>query len=265
MFTGAEFKESASFNGAQIGEDSYFEGTTFINDVSFRNTSLRTFIFEELEAKFHAKIDLRGCIYDSILPVSFWEQLMEHLSPYDRQPFAQLEETFRRAGKDTLADDVYYKQKCREFREDNKIRKLDDIRIRKLGAWLMDRFLWLLTGYGVRLRRLVVAIALILLVGAFIFHLEGAVVPNPDIQMTPVLGSQVAPSFSYTEAFWVSLNTFLPVGIPSGADWKPSSESIVVLGIVLAIKFTTFATLLNLAGWILVPVGVAGISGLLKR
>ena len=108
-------------------------------------------------------------------------------------------------------------------------------------------------------------IFLILIFGTYIFHLNGAVVLKPDIQQPPVVG----PQDSYFEAFWVSLNTFLPVvEIPSGADWKPSSQNIWETQTpwgMLGIKFTTFATLWTLAGWILVPVGVAGISGLLKR
>jgi hypothetical protein len=169
---------------------------------------------------------------------------MEYLDPYDRQPFTQLEETFRRAGKDKLADDVYYELKCRES---------DQKTLRNPGAWLLDHFLWLFTGYGVRLHRLSVFIALILLIGTIIFHFEGAVEPKLDMQPLPHL--------PYWEAFWVSLNTFLPVEIPSGENWIPSSKIIRVLGI----RFTTFATLLKLAGWILIPVGIAGISGILKR
>jgi hypothetical protein len=101
------------------------------------------------------------------------------------------------------------------------------------------------------------AIVPILIIGTLIFHFEGAV--KLDIQLPSMMSSQV--TLPWWEAFWVSLNTFLPIEIPSGADWKPSSQIIPVLGI----KFTTFATMLNLAGWILVPVGVAGIAGLLKR
>jgi len=288
---------------------------------------------------------------------------MEHLGPYDRQPFTQLEETFRQAGKDKLADDVYYMRKCREYTENIAIRKylfswdcvpgdddeklkkfleddfdigwtenaeirksddgktlsiskdekrseiiLDAIKkkatlkisdgrtiylnvkkkhcklniyrtwgawlhsalrkqgswrallqtaLRKLSAWLLDRFLFLLTGYGVRLNRLLFAVVFILMLGTFIFQFEGAV--TLDIQPHSLMSSHA--SLPGWDAFWVSLNTFLPIEIPSGADWKPSSQIIPVLGI----KFTTFATLLDLAGWILVPVGVAGIAGLLKR
>jgi uncharacterized protein YjbI with pentapeptide repeats len=224
VFMGAKFKQLAYFNSAQIERESHFEETIFDNNVSFQDTSLKTVFWGEPNVQFIKKVDLRGCIYDRIHPLSFWKQLMKHIGPYDRQPFTQLEETFRWAGKDKLADDVYYERKCREFTE--------NITIRKPGAWLLDRFLC-------------------------IFHLEGAV--KLDIQLPSMMSSQV--TLPWWEAFWVSLNTFLPIEIPSGADWKPSSLIIPVFGI----KFTTFATVLNLAGWILVPVGVAGIAGLLKR
>ena len=226
-------------------------------DLKVKKENGKLNIYKKLKVQFLAAIDLRGCIYDRIYPISFWETLMDYLGPYDRQPFTHLEEIFRRAGKDKLADDVYYERKCREFTK--------NITIRKPGAWLLDRFLWLLTGYGVKLYRLLLAIIPILILGTCIFHLDGAVVLNPDIQPPPAIG----PQDSYLEAFWVSLNTFLPVvEIPSGADWKPSSQDIWKTQTqwgILGIKCTTFATLLTLAGWILVPVGVAGISGLLKR
>jgi len=105
-FNGAEFKQRAYFDSAQIERESHFEGTVFDNDVCFQNASLRTLLFGEPNVQFIKNIDLRGCIYDRIQPIPFWKQLMEHLGPYDQRPFTQLEETFRRAGKDKLADDV---------------------------------------------------------------------------------------------------------------------------------------------------------------
>ena len=248
IYKSTTFGGVASFTRARFGGDARFDGTIFSNNVSFQDTFFGTIYFGESEVQFQAKIDLRGCIYNRIDPVSFWKQLMEPLGPYDRQPFTQLEETFRRAGMDQLADDVHYEQKSREFTE--------NITIQKPGAWLLDRFLWLLTGYGVRLHYLFLPIVTILIIGTAIFQLEGAV--KLDIQPPFMISTQV--TLSCWEAFWVSLNTFLPIEIPSGADWKPSSQIIPVLGL----KFTTFATFLNLVGWILVPVGVAGISGLLK-
>ena len=146
----------------------------------------------------------------------------------------------------TLADDVYYERRLRES---------STIPLNSW-AWPLDRFLKNFTGYGVRLHLLLWLIVPILLIGGFIFHLEGAVVLGCD-GCSP-LGLE--PHESYLEPLWVSLNIFLPIDIPSGADWGPSSRIIPLVGL----KFTTIATILNLAGWILVPLGVAGISGLLK-
>ncbi len=258
-FKSTIFKGKVKIEHAQIEEAISLNGAYFTNDVSFKYTSLGTFYFEKgseetvdqiekLHIQPNVTIDLRGCIYDNIDPIDYWEELMKHLNPYDRQPFTQLEDIFRRAGRDQLADDVHYEQKSREFTE--------NITIQKPGAWILDRFLWLMTGYGVRLHRLLLAIIPILLIGTFIFHFEGAV--KLDMHPPSMISTQV--TISWFEAFWVSLNTFLPIEIPSGADWIPSSQIIPWLGL----KFTTFATFLTLAGWILVPVGVAGISGLLK-
>ena len=144
QFTGAKFEKRANFNSAHIERESHFERTIFTNDISFQNAFLKTIYFGESEFQFHTKIDLIGCIYDRIDPAPFWKQLMEHFSPYDWQPFTQLEETFRRAGNDKFANDVYYKRKRRESAQKT---------IENPGTWLIDRVLWLSTGYGVRLYR----------------------------------------------------------------------------------------------------------------
>ena len=250
-FNSTIFNGKVKFEHAQIEEAISLKRAYFAKDVSFKYTSLGTFYFEKLHIQPNVKIDLRGCIYDDIDPINSWEELTEkeHLFPYDRQPFSQLEKTLRRAGKDDIADNVYYKGRCREFSENN-------ITLRVSFKWI-NRFLWLLkdgslkllTGYGVRVKRLLIFIGLILLAGTYIFNQPGAVVLNQEANQTLLIW----PMDSYWEAFYVSLNLFLPIEIPSGAFWKPSQN------------FAIFGTLLKLAGWILVPIGVAGISGLLKR
>lgn len=256
-FDGAMFKQSASFYGAQIEGYINLEETVFTNIVS---QPVITRIIEFIRAIFShkidlPKIDLRGCKYDYIKPETNWKELMKHLYAYDRQPFTQLEKTFRQAGKDNLADDVYYEGRCREF---TKIRKFTEnnnpirrpfVMINRIIWLLKDRFLWALTGYGVKIKRLLIFIVPILVLGAIIYHQPGAVVLKPNINQTTI----IRPQDSLIESFWVSLNLFLPVEIPSGAYWDSAPN------------FTSVGTFLKLAGWILVPIGVAGISGLLKR
>ena len=256
-FDETNFKQRVNFNCIQINSNISFINTVFKKNVAFQNAFFKSIFFEKNgnKVQFLEKIDLRGCIYDRIYPISFWEQLIKNLDPYDQQPFKQLEETFRSAGLDKLANDVYYQGRKRRSKE--------NITIRDPFAWLSDYFLRFITGYGVRLKYLSFTIALILIIGTVIFHNPGAVTLVKDSNY-----SSISPQDSYLESFWVSLNTFLPIEISCGADWIPSHNVIwsiqTFLG-VFTIKYITFASLMKLIGWILVPVGIAGISGILKR
>lgn len=209
------------------------------------------------ETEFHekVKIDLRGCTYERIYRTSIWKELMKRLEPYDRQPFTQLEETFHRSGMDDLANDVYYERKRRESAQIAK----------RPFTWIKDRFLWLFTGYGLRLERLLILIIIILVVGwAFFGFIDGALEPKQERQTTAASESEAKAdeglSLTWLDPFLVSLNLFLPVDIPAGEEWKPSTKAIWGVR-----WFTVFGTLLTLTGWVLVPVAVAGISGILKR
>jgi hypothetical protein len=265
-FTDAVFKQKAFFCAGEHKRDTFFKGTIFLRDVNFRNSSFRTIFFDTGKTQFSGKIDLRGSTYDRIEPVSFWQVLLdkERLYPYDRQPFTQMEETFRQAGEDSLASAVYYER---------KIREAGRIKIIKQPLnWIGNRFLWLLTGYGVKLWRLFLAFTLILLLGPFIFHLDGAVKPKQEKEPTQQIESQHTHdgghSISWAEAYWVNLHLFLPVEIPSGSNLEPTTNYI--FGVEtrwgkIGIKYMTFATMLKLAGWVLVPIALAGLSGLLKR
>jgi len=186
------FNDKVEIEHAQIEKAISLNGAYFANDVSFKHTSLGTFYFEKddedtvpqikkLHIQPNVKIDLRGCIYDNIDPTDFWKELIMHFNPYDRQPFSQLEGTFRRAGKDNLADNVYYKGRIREFSE-NYIKIFTWINrffkylmflmpsliveliilIDRLLRLLLDIFLWFFTGYGVKIKRLLILIVFLL-------------------------------------------------------------------------------------------------------
>jgi hypothetical protein len=122
----------------------------------------------------------------------------------------------------------------------------------------------ILTGYGVGYLRLFGWILAFIVLGLFIFQLPGAVQPVADVppgEPVPALISDRCNDkfanceISWVEAAGVSLNAFLPVGLPIGDTWKPSSIMV----------FTIFASLLKLAGWIIIPLGVAALTGLLQR
>jgi hypothetical protein len=288
FFAGAKFQDHVTFQASEFKLDTFFVVTRFAKDVDFRNTSFNSIFFAP-HLFFEGAVDLRGCLYDRIDPPSVWKGLLGRLTPYDRQPYTQLEGTFRKAGEDKLANSVYYERK-----------RLESTRISpwNVPAKGLDWLLWGLTGYGVQLGWLLGWIAAFLVMGTLIFRLSGAVESRQPSSASPLVGRQtpperdrvglplldhlgvplrqpardVTPQLSWAEAFWVSVRSFLPVEIPAGEHWKPSTRSIREShrlwgpwGLVLRGRFITWATVLKVAGWVLVPIGVAGLTGLLKR
>lgn len=297
-FENAVFTQNVSFNSARIDgsalfNSAHFEGETnfgtvyteqnvlldrarFEKSVSFQNSRFGTVFFgpfggSSMTCSFQEKIDWRRCTYDHIHPTCVWKDLMDRLDPYDRQPYTQLEGMFRKSGDDGEATEVYYRRK----RVESKGLKLFQCKPLEhhVFRWLADRFLWLVTGYGVRLRRILVPTLIILFLGAFVFQLKGAVEPKQEAQViifigAPVCAARAVPKIDFWDGFWIGLHHFLPVEIPAGSQWKPTSNSLCAIQTrwgKVCMSFEAFATLLKLAGWILVPIGVAGLTGILKR
>ena len=63
----------------------------------------------------------------------------------------------------------------------------------------------------------------------------------------------------FWDAIRLSIRTFLPLELPLIPDWEPSERRWLLL------RFSDWATLLKVVGWIIVPVGIASITGLLRR
>ncbi len=266
-FAGAQFIGNVDFYNSKSNMDVGFGGALFSNYVSFHNSYFRTVFLGtpdgKNETKFEGGIDLRGCIYDLIYPIYIWEKLMEKLDPFDRQPFEQLEGTFRRIGRADLADRVYYRRKKKESSKMKPPWPFGPPD--SAGTWLLDKLHWLLTGYGIRRWPLLILIIIFLLLGCYIFQFDGAVEPYPHCEQLTVVGpmpetGRVYYSIQLKEAFWVSLNLFLPIDIPSGSEWRPSDQ--VLWGVI---KFKHIGTILVVLGWILFPVAVTNIFGLLRR
>ncbi len=253
------FEKAAYFVGARFEGGAFFDGARFADLVSFQDASFGRISFGSSEAgaseaQFQQtqEIDLRGSVYSSIVgPDFFWAKLRSLKNRLlDSQFFHKLETTFREAGKEDLAKQVYFERRLWEA---------EPLRFQEQPlVWIGDRLLRLLTGYGVQLWRLLVFIILVLALGTYIFHREGAVEAKSRLHLR---GSEAEPtataSLPWLDAFWMSLRLFLPVEIPAGADWQPSSKTIV------GIRCTSWASVLKVIGWILVPLGVAGITGLL--
>ena len=241
-----QFSDEALFNGANIAGALFLKEATFGGRVSFQSVALNVVFFSESASEtpstqFYGAVDLRGCTYNHIHPISIWERLTEKLAPYHSQPFVQLEQTIRNSGNAQVADEVYYRRKQFE-------RGLSRFRENPVD-WCVKFLHWLLTGYGVRLLRLVPLLTATVIAGTLFFHTF-----DNSLKTEVSNNSAISESPTWNDAFLVTLNHFIPVvDIPVGAKWQPTGW------------YRLFALSLTLSGWILVPVSIAGLTGFLKR
>ena len=270
-----QFKRSVTFADSTAREGLSLIGNFFFDEVTFRRASFDTISLAsekaedatitkenghsiEIKNHFMGSIDLRGMIYNEPIPWQEWTELVDRMSPYDKQPFVHLEELLRRVGRDEVADRVYYKRRTREFELFKKRRPL---------VFLVDRFLCFLTGYGVKLRRLVYALLICVAAGTAVFHQQGSVrAISPQVLASEPDWFGANGSLSTIDSFWFSAATLLPVKLgietrfqaSSGYLWKAGSSGF-------GVRYTTVEVLLIIAGWVLIPIGLAGLTGWLKR
>jgi uncharacterized protein YjbI with pentapeptide repeats len=296
-FQGAEFRDQASFEGmdirgianfrctnfqgpivfdhARFGQDAHFEGTPLRQRFSFRETSFRVVNFSASgkvgkQEQFQGPLDLRGCVYERI-QVN-WERLLTKPDhgpriEFDLQPYNQLEKIFRSVGKDRDADKIYL-ERCRVERRERWKRGTGVMRL----GWFSSAVYGILANYGVRPIRLAAYSLALVLFGAVIFSQYDAVRPSKEdgkephqvvqssAPISPKADSALQPRLSFWGAAAVSVHQFLPIDIPCGADWKPSGAIMIHF-----MPSDLYGSILKIAGWIFVPLGVAAVTGLLRR
>jgi len=175
-----------------------------------------------------------------------WEPLLQWLqhSRFNPQNYAQLEDYFRRCGRQGWADTVFIagRRRALEFQP---------------SPWrrAMVRFFWdFLTRYGRKPGRTLWASLLVVLLGAFWFDPR---LINPEVTSGwPWLASAgLLPSLVLR--LLLSLNQFLP-GIDLGLA-KELQLSRLDLATLLYLQFHRFC------GWLLIPIGLAALTTKLKR
>jgi len=161
-----------------------------------------------------------------------------------------LEKTFRVLGEDKAADLVYLE---RMRVEGNQLKAGHDFL-----RWLMDRIYRWGANYGVRPIRLAVFALLVIGFGVTVFQCPQAVHAKAGSSATDCAVTDDR-GLSAADATRFSLRMFLPVDIPLLSSCEPTEKRD------LGLKYSDWATALRLAGWILVPIGVASLAGLLRR
>jgi|SRR5215471_9570260 len=272
-FDQAVFNHVVSFDRARFDQTVHFEHCSFKDNVSFHQTSFGSLLLSQngqVQGKdqFGGTVDLRGCTYDRVQVR--WQSLFRmydgspRLTTLDQQPYSQLLKSYQAAGDNDTANEVlleWHRLKRQEIFRSSKFR------------WLADCLSWLTSNYGVAPGRLLEISALLLLLGMLIFSRPGAVLRSatngqPNVERTD---NAMPIRLPHWEAVAVSLHQFLPIEVPFGSEWIPTSDLVTLRlthryrgVIILRMRPSTYATVLKISGYILVPLEIVVLNGLLN-
>lgn len=266
-FSSARFQGQTDFIAAIAERDAYFFDAVFSQPVSFREARFHSVFFHELSKKtdkpgkhllneghypprrtlWMNDVDLRGFTYERIyihLP-----DLIPRIAPFDRQPYSQLEATLRKIGDDQRAREVYISR-----REAERKQKLQAGRH---WAWILDGIYKVGANYGIRPIRLLYWALILILIGTLVFDRSGALetATKESSRATGSIQTKPCPDTSFRERLALSVHYFLPMEVPLGDDCKPAPG-----------LSSWYATIfLRVTGAVLVGIGLAAITGLLRR
>ena len=272
----ATFEGKAKFRGVKVNGEARFVGARFKDSWLLNRAHLATFRVENELAEWPSRdpsrqfqrkasrVDLRELTYDQIFV--YWHPFLDLQDPFDHQPYVQLERIMRNMGQDDEADSVFYR---RRLRAGNRIwhRLKKRFRSREsLGDLVRgtgDLFLRVVAGYGVRPLRTLVWITLIPIITWLFFYSSPGSVHPKSAQSLPCaeLGS-----VTWADAFWVTLQAYLPFELPVPLGLEPSDCFVRIPGTerVLLVRASDLAGWTRIIGWILVPVAVAQFTGLIR-
>ena len=157
-------------------------------------------------------------------------------SAYSADVYGRLEEFFSRQADRADADEAFMAGKRREREE--------YFRSGQWGNWLRSWMLCLLVGYGRRPWQVGIPCIVLVALGCVLFS------PNKMEPRNPAEAPRV-----YSR-FWYSLGLFLPfVDLQADKVWKPKTDQTFL---------RNYMRVHMLLGWILIPIVLAAITGLLK-
>jgi hypothetical protein len=224
--------------------------TTFDNISVSKRLSLAHSRFQTLTVRDLAKwrrenaldIDFEGLSFDGVdVPEAniddYASRMLDLISSernryYSPQPYLVLEKFLRSHGNPEKADEVYISMRRRERQEIVYWKYPED--------WLLD----ILVGYGRKPWRAALYLLALAIIGVVVFR-EGFM----QLQDRKREDSWYSP-------FWYSLDTLAPViDLGQAKVWEPKPENAWV---------RNYAQFQRIAGWILVPLILAAITGIIK-
>ena len=254
-------KYGANFRDIKVRGGAYFFVSLFAGPVDFRNADFGSLDLSDvrradvpaqfrmvgndvryIRAEEPARFQMQGMSYDYIRAALEEPEshnallaLADH-SVYSADVYHRLEEFFARLGYRADADKAFIAGKRRErkayFHDGDWF------------GWLRSWMLYLLVGYGRQSWRAIIPCAVLIALGCILFS------PN---KMEPQKPEDVARVYS---RFWYSLGLFLPfVDLQADKVWKPKADQTFL---------RNYMRVHIMLGWILVPLVLAALTGLIK-
>ncbi|HYJ05182.1 MAG TPA: hypothetical protein VEX43_08610 [Chthoniobacterales bacterium] len=232
-------KEGASFNTMKIGS-AFFQNAEFKGPVDFRFVDVNWISLSSVSWPRNGRwLDMTGMTYEYIRadapglqPHDALLKLIDQ-SPFSPAVYGNLEAFFLRQGYRAYADQAFIAGKRRERRE-----HLSGFEL--VASWLLDQ----VVRYGRQPSRAGVFCAFFVAFGAALFSPKR--MELQQVQTTPRTFNR----------FWYSLGLFLPVvNLESDKVWKPKPDQTFL---------RNYMRVHILLGWILVPLVLAALTGLIK-
>jgi uncharacterized protein YjbI with pentapeptide repeats len=235
-------KKETTFIRMKVGGEAMFTGAVFEAPVVF---NFSEFVLLDLSNASWPEVYMHGMSYKYIqavpgsrnAPKSHTALLkLADQSAYTVDVYSNLEKFFLSQGYRADADKAFIAGKVRERKE--YFRSADWFR------WLRSWMLYLLVGYGRQPWRPVISCAVVIALGCVLF--------SPK-KMEPAKTGGHASGYS---RFWYSFNLFVPVvDLQAGKVWKPKADQTFL---------RNYMRVHILLGWILVPLVLAALTGLIK-
>ena len=232
-----------SFRGMKVRGDALFNKAVFKGPVDLRYADFGLLDVSGASwPKVPVQFQMQGMSYKTILAAPKEPESHKALvqladqAAYSADVYSRLEELFLRQGYRADADEAFTAGKVRERKE--YFRSGDWL------GWLRSWMLCLLVGYGRRPWQAGIPCAVLVALGCVLFSPKKMEPQQPED--TPRVYNR----------FWYSLGLFLPfVDLQSNKVWKPKADQTFL---------RNYMRVHILLGWILVPLVLAAVTGLIK-
>jgi len=263
---GVTFGSTANWRAASVTGDLKLNGATFSSSaqgvvfdamtVGHRAVFYKTSFATKPQIALSSYYEIRTRDTDVKLEEDEMEELSGFVksSVYNPVAFLELEEYFKRTGHTDWGDEVYIDQQWREHIY--RPWKEPGFGALKSHSWWANLVLYEVVRFGRRPAWAFLWSLVIVLAGACVFKREkmSSRIKDGGADSGLFRGPEWKKRMSFYKPFWYSLDLFLPViGLNSEDAWTPQKGHPGLLFYMRVHK---------LLGWILIPLGLAAITGL---